>query len=151
MAVPLLLATAVAAGCTRQHEGTSPPAAVQQIVDSIRADGLHAEAPLTLSWTETTLGRWAAVTHSSYRPGIDLSNRMVVAEIDSGETMTCDLCIGSWMGHRPAGRYVIRTSEVSGMGPETIIGPRKEFALDQLGPVAQVGLGAPRSGRPAAR
>lgn len=48
-------------------------------------------------------------------------------------------------GGQPAGRYAIRTSRVTGMGPETIIGPRREFAFGQLGPVETRDLPVPAS------
>ena len=122
--------------CTSDRTET-PPAAVANIIASIRADGLHGASSLTASWTETTLKRWDAVTHDVQRPGTDLSVRFYVVELDSDTVMTCDLCIVSWMGgHRPAGHYVIRTGRMGATGgPETIIGPRHEFRLDQLGHV----------------
>jgi hypothetical protein len=142
-------ASAVAAAgclsaCSSSAPVAQPPAAVQQIVRSIQHDGLHASGSLSVSWTTTTVGRWARVTHVAYRLGVDLTATLLVVEVDSDQVMTCDLCISSWMsGHRPAGRYVVRTSGAAGVdGQETIIGPRRAFTLDQLGRVGTAPLAA---------
>jgi hypothetical protein len=140
--------TAVAAallltGCTANHDG-DPPQAVDRIVNSLFTDGVYPSAPATVSWARTTLARWARVTHASYPPGTDLSGSMLVVEVDSAGVMTCGGCIGV-IGRRPTGRYVVRTSRVAGMGSDTVIGPRRGFALGRLGSVETRALPLPTS------
>jgi hypothetical protein len=123
--------------CTSHGGAATPPARVQKIFKSIVADGLHFNGRLTLSWTHTTVARWASVTHEGYPPTTDLSTSMLVVEVDSDRTMTCDGCFTSSIGTRtPSGHFVIRTSRMGAAGGrETSMGPHPSFRLAQLGPV----------------
>ena len=133
----VLIATVTVTSCTSQGNSATPPAAVRKIYQSLVRDGLHSDGRLTLSWTHTTVARWARVTHAGYPPTVDLSTNMLVVEVDSDKVMTCDGCIVSWLGgHRPSGHFVMRTSRMGEAGgPETSIGPHATFQLTQLGPV----------------
>jgi hypothetical protein len=133
----MLAVTATLTNSTSNGSASQPPAPVRKIFNSILADGLRSDGPLTLSWTHTTLARWARVTHEGYPPTTDLSLGVLVVEVQSDSLMTCDGCFVSWIGsRRPSGHFVIRTSRMGGAGgPETSMGPHPTFRLAQLGAV----------------